>query len=146
MILFEHGPVETFEYVTLQLDPENGDLLIRPTPEFHEEYDTLQRRAGRRGTDHVMVFHVLQDLAEGDYARCMDPDELGALTGCGLILGEDPDWPDELDALAGQPPTVKRVWWQSDYCIKNPLEELHDGELRMTYAGAAEDDEEVEIP
>lgn len=107
----------------------NGDLEIALLPNRREDLDEAIEMSGRHGSVGGFVEVIGHQLQNG---WCViQPEQIGALTSA-LILSDDAEFDDRGDLVS-----IANVWWDQDYQVVDPLEDLaQDGKTTFQAASS----------
>lgn len=95
---------------------ENGNLKITLTDEGREELPDIIKKHGVR-SDAAMY-----DLLEFHLCNGWDnlhPEDIGAMTACGIILADDVERSEDGDIVK-----VGKVYWHPNYMVESPIRTL----------------------
>jgi hypothetical protein len=118
------------KYVDFEKLP-NGNLKLTLNDEGREEL-----------VDYLSNYPTIHDLMESQLCNGWDrvqPEEVGGLTGCDLIISDDVERDDDGDIVK-----VGGVYWHPNYAIEDPVETLRDtGSFVLTYVKGEDAPEET---
>ena len=109
--------MESRRYLTLEKRPDGAILRLEP-----EALEEIRWYKDSWSSFHLFI-HLFEDFtANGWYM--LTPEDIGALTGCDIIVSDDVTMDDR-----GIVTHLGDTYWHANYQVQNPIEALLEGEL-----------------